>query len=398
MILDQLMVDRWDTKKGLKWRQHAMFNESGRVLFADCPGFGDKVPPDVVVRGRPRRNWMSEGVSDYMGTEEGRWLLGLLDKEWMVRQWKDSIAFDAHASCEMGYIREENSRVVADRWDKGDDYVEVPAGLPELRAAPLMQESAAAWVAAKRSGRCITEEDNLAALGLGNREVTMLGGYDAIVADLPPEKLARMRPVGKPNKIDLNVAVDLGLRAALAMFNCRLPAFGVTKEDDPPQRTVVVVAAAHGSGISRLARRFRQGAAARFDRVASAWCGQDAYYRGYDGARSRRDVTTECARMIGGKLKDGYRPGLRVLLCHEHPDAIVAELQRCGLRSYWYLYDPGEAERARRIAMRRVGAEVMRYMQSCWRSLYSLHGSYDRLDSEESVVQMVQAVAVPCCC
>jgi hypothetical protein len=283
-------------------------------------------------------------------------------------------------------------------WAKGDDYIEVPARLPELQAAPTMQGSAAAWVAAKHSGYCITEEDNLAALGLANQEVFMLGGSDAAVSDPSLEERACMRPVGKANKIDLDIAVDPGFHSVWAMFQCKLPAFGVTNEDDPPQRTVVVVAAAHGSGISRLARRFRQGAAARFDLVASVWCGLDAYHCGYDGARSRRDVTTKCARMIGGKLKDGCCPELRVLLCHEHPDAIVAELQRCGLRSYWHLYDPGKAGYARRIAMLRVGAGVMRYLQSCLRSQYSLHGNDDRLDSEESVVHVAQVAAVPCCC
>jgi hypothetical protein len=392
LVLDQLMVDRWHTKLPLKWRQYACSNESGAVLFAECPGFGDGVAPDLVVRNRPRSNWRSEGVSDYYETPEGRWLLSLLDKEWMTEQWKDSVAFDAHASCEMGYIREENSKIVAERWEKGYDFVEVPLGLPELRPAPLMDASAIAWVSARRSGRCITEEDNLAALGLGDREVTLLGGYDNIVRDLSPERLAKLRPVGKANRVDLGVALDTGLRAGLRMFNTRLPRFGVSKEDDPIQRTVVVVAAAHGAGISRLARRFRQESVARFDRVASAWCGESAYYRGYDGLRARRDVTVECARMVGARLKEGYRPGLKVLLCHEHPDAIVGELQRCGLQSYWYLYDPGEAERAKRIAMRRVAADVMRYMQSCWRNLYSLHGHYGRLDTEESVITIVRAV------
>jgi hypothetical protein len=44
--------------------------------------------------------------------------------------------------------------------------------------------------------------------------------------------------------------------------------------------------------------------------------------------------------------------------------------------------------------MRQVAAEVMRYMQSCWRNLYSLHGHYGRLDTEESVITIVRAVDV----
>jgi hypothetical protein len=351
--------------------------------------------PDLVIRGTPRSNWSSHGVGDYLASKEGLWLKGLIKKEWMLKQWQDSVAYDAHASCEMGYQRDRASALVCERWQKGDDFCEVPLALPELRPSPGMAACASAWHSALSSGRAYSEEDNLAALGLGNREVTLLGGYDAIVSALPPEKAARLNYLHPQLQCDMGYAVDSGVRAALAMHKAQQPAFGLEHRPVVERRTVIVVAATHGSGISRIARRFRQTSIARFDRVASLWCGEAAYNRGYPGQPTTRETVSNCARIVANKLRDGARPGIRVLLCHEHPDAIVHALRRAGMDSYWYLYCPDEAERARRVAARRVAPDILRYMVSTWRNLYKLVGAHDELRSEEEVVQVVQALRVP---
>jgi hypothetical protein len=157
-------------------------------------------------------------------------------------------------------------------------------------------------------------------------------------------------------------------------------------------RTVVVVAAMHGAGMSRLARRFRQNTVARFDRVASAWCGQAAYNRGYAGELSTAESSERCARVVAARLASGHRPGLRVLLTHEHPDLLVKALQYAGIRSHWYLYSPDETERMRRIAARKLAPGVLRYMTETWRSLYKLRGCSDEFRVEEEVIQCARAI------
>jgi hypothetical protein len=397
MTLDQVMRDMWDTKQPLSWRQFALSNNAGAVLFQDCPGYGNKTPPDLVVRGKPRGNWTSHGVSDYLYSKEGRWLSSLLDKEWMRKQWQDSVAFDAHASCEMGAIRDETSREVCKRWPKGSDFVEIPPHLVELRPAPGLRDTVTAWLAAKKSGRAITEEDNLAALGLGNRETTLLGGYDNIVKNLSPERKGRLRNIRAGPQVELDVALDGGVRAGLAMHVQPNPRFGLVDSGRPQDRTVVVVAATHGSGMSQIARRFRQNTAVRFDRLCSTWCGNLAYNRNYDGSMATTESTRHCARIIAGRLREGWKPGVRVLLTHEHPDIIVDVLRGAGLRSYWYLYAPDEGERMARVYMRQVAPEILRYMQSTWRTLYRLQGAADELHTQEEVIQVARCTPIYAC-
>jgi hypothetical protein len=392
MVLDQLMVDLWNNRKPLRWRQHACFNEAGAVLYKDCPGYLDKVPPDLVIRAKPLPNWKSHGVSDYFQTAEAKWLSSLITKTWMKEQWMDGVAFDAHASCEMGYHRETASKAVAERWDKGLDFVEVPLGIPELRPAPGMAETSAAWSAALRSGRATSEEDNLAALGLGNREVALLGGYDNIVKELPPEKQCRLRPLYPRCDKNLGYAVDANVLAALHMFKAEHKSFGLSRSDMPTARTVVVVAATHGSGISRLARRFRQGTAMRFDRLAAAQLGELAYNRNYDGSLPTEQSIRQCARAVGRSLKTGHNPDLRVLLTHEHPNIIADSLKSAGLNSYWYLYTVSDTERDTRVEARAVEPDVLRYMKTTWNRLYRLAGNTDELRSEEDVIQMARAI------
>jgi hypothetical protein len=390
MQLDNLMIDRWtEDQPSLRWRQHARHHEAGKVLFADCPGYGDRVPPDMVVRSKPRPNWMSHGVTDYFRSKEGRWLLGLLDKEWMVKQWKDSVAFDTHASTEMGYHREETSRLVCERWQKGSDFVEVPLELPPLRPAPGLAATVSAWHNAVNKGRAVTEEDNLAALGLGSREVTLLGGYDTVVANLEPKKLARIKPLAAPMKVELDVALDTGLRAALALHLAASPKCGIVQEAFE-RRHVTVIAACNGARISSIARRFNQNELVRFDRLAAAWCGQNAYERGWDG-ENKEDAVRECARTVASKLAHGARPRLRAVLCHERPDIISEALRRQGIESSWVLYTPDETERMRRVQAREIAPSLLRKLTGDWRALYRLAGYAARLEYEEEVVQVVHS-------
>lgn len=393
LTLDQLLIDRWHGNKPLAWRRFARSNQAGAVLFEDCEGYGADTPPDLVVRAKPRPNWTSQGINDYLKTREAQWLRGLLDKEWMEKQWTDSLKFDAHASCEMGYHREETSKKVCERWPKGNDFKEIPLGLSPFRPAPGMQQTAQAWYTAKTSRRAQTEEDNLAAIGLGRREVGLLGGYDKVMADLPTEKWSRVKPILTPNEVDSHFAVDNAVTAALSMYTAVHPPFGQERPTPDKQRTIVVVAATHGSGISRLARRFQQRGAMRFDRLAAGWCGKQAYNRNYEGDSPTSESTRLCAERVAIRLRDGEKPNLRMLLCHEHPDIIVEQLKKCGFRSHWYLYYPEPGEAMERVAARNVEYTVLRYMQSTWQALFRLAGSVDELRNEEQVVQLVTAAA-----
>jgi hypothetical protein len=306
----------------------------------------------------------------------------------MEKQWVDSIAFDAHASCEMGYHREETSKEVVERWKKGNDFVEIPEYLDPLTPAPGLKATSAAWAAAKRSGRAISEEDNLAAIGLGNREASLLGGYGNIVANLPMEKLARIQPLYPQHKVDSSVVCDTAVRAALSMHKVEHPAFGITRHESERSRCVVVVAATHGTGMSRIARRFRQSTVVRFDRLASQWCGEMAYNRNYDGSQPTEDTVRDCAGIVGMRLASGDRPSIKIVLTHEHPDIIVKRFQASGIRSHWYLYYPNEEARLERVQQRDLTPDIRRYMWAKWAALYRLAGYTDELRNEDEVIQL----------
>lgn len=393
MILDQVMVDK-PNKRELEWRCYVGDTASGAVLFRDAPGFGDVVRPDLVVRQPCAGNWMSHGVSDYLKTGEAAWLLKCLDKEWLERQFKESIAVDAHGSSEATYERERVGRIMATRWPVRGEFIEVPLDLTPLEPAPGLRRTVEAWYAAVAQGRAVTEEDNMAAMGLGNREISLLGGYDRVIAQAPPEKLARIRPLRKGPAVDCATTVDQNIQAGLAVHCLHAPDFGLYLQPIR-ERSICVVAGAHGSGLSRLARRFRQHTVTRFDRLAKAWVGLEAYERPWDHPGDCERHHRNMAGVVAAHLASGARPDLRCLLTHEAPDVIVEELQRRGIRAWWVLYTPDEVERAKRVAERNVQVGVRMYMLQVLRELYRRPLSSERVYTEEDMVSTIRGMT-PC--
>lgn len=325
-----------------------------------------------------------------MGTPEARWILSIMPhKDWMVQQWKDAIKVDAHGSSESNNERDRVGREVCLRWRRGGKFVEVPWGREELPPGPGLRATAAAIIKARAVGRSVTMEDNLAAMGLGMREAALLGGYEVLMHEATPEMLSRVRPIVAAPEERVRVAADANVRACLLVHAAEHPEFGMVMAERSTTRRIVVVAAKHGSGMSRLARRFRQTQAVRFDRLASVLVGQEAYYRNIgvenvDGPHHR-----ECERVVAAYLASGGRPDVKVLLTHERPMELVRALRAQGLVAHWYHYCPDEAERARAVASRRVPAGMLRYMQATWRALSRASGYVDRIEVEEQVVQLI---------
>lgn len=387
MILDQVMVDRSESRE-LEWRNFVGDCKSGAVLFADSVGYGNQVRPDLVVRQKAKPNWMSHGVSDYLRTEESLWLLRNIPKTWQQDQYKAAIAVDTHGSCEQVYERERVGRIICARWPSRGPFIAVPLDLTPLRPAPSLKATVWAWAAAKASGRAVSEEDNLAAMGLGGREMQLLGGYENVLNTAPPEKLAKVRPLRPGPDVAVDTELDTAIQSGLAVHTVTLPACGLVL---PPvvSRTITVVAAAHGAGLSRLSRRFHQESVARFDRVAKGWCGVRAYDRPWDHVNDYAQHYAGLAEVVARNLASGKRPMLRTLLTHEKPDVICEALRRHGIQSRWILYCPDEVERAKRVAERNISAAVRRYMMDVLCRLYQCTGSDDRVDHEETLVSLM---------
>jgi hypothetical protein len=391
MLLDQLMVvHEPDGVRELNWRQHVLFHKDGETLFGGIDGFNGLVPPDLVVRPRCRPNWMSHGVSDYLLTPEAQWIRRSLKKDWLEKQFMEGVAADTHGSCEQVYERERSSRLVAERWETGGVYVEVPMGLTELPPGPGLRDTVKAWHAAKQSGRAVTMEDNMAAMGLGGREMQLLGGYEQLLRTAPPHLLARVKPLAAGPEMSHRCGADINILAGLMVHQAQHPEFGLRKEG--AQRHITVVAAMHGAGMSRLARRFQQKDVMRFDRAARTVRGEEAYHRPTADTEWDMRVYKRVALSLASKLASGWRPGLKVLLTHEHPEMIVSALKTVGFTAHWVLYSPDQAEIARRIAARNLCAGVLRYMQRVWCALYEEKSPADELRTEEEVIQMVRAV------
>jgi hypothetical protein len=251
-----------------------------------------------------------------------------------------------------------------------------------------LKETAMAWVIANTAGRAVTEEDNMAAMGLGGRESQLVGGYDILLREAPPEIKCKVRPLRRPATLVERVSVDTGVLSGLQLFSIDLPSFGLQLEP-PRKRTIVVVAAAHGSGISRIARRFQQNVAVRFDRLARGLCGERAYHRPSDCPGKDLEIYRDTENVVAGYLASGYRPGVKVLLTHTRPKELVAALKSHGIESHWVLYSIDEATRARRVAARNVVAGILRYMARTWCDLYATEGASSVIESEDALIQYV---------
>jgi hypothetical protein len=418
MCLDQTFVLREEGHAKLEWRSYIRRYPSGRDLFEGCEGFGSAVPPDAVVRSRTEARWANEGVSDYLRTKQGRWILRTLGKEWLREQFKESVAVDAMGSQRARYERDQVATELAPRWPRQKQWWPVPPDLPNLAPAPGRRATALAWVAAANSGKAVSIEDNMAAMGVGGREAQMLGGYENLLRHAPPEQLVRVRPLAAAPVVQRRVACDANVLAGLCVFKAAQPGFGLVDAAAAQQKTVVVaaaysggvsriaqrlnqpmaarcivvVAATHGCGVSRIARRFNQHEVARWDRLSRALVGADAYHRptgnpGYDD-----EVHRGCERLVAQHLASGYRPQLRMVFTHERPNEIVRALRAHGIEARWVMYCPDEAARARRIAARNVSAALLRYMQAAWTDLYYTEGRTATLTEEQHVVQYVTAL------
>jgi hypothetical protein len=393
MILDQIMVTYNEDAPPtpLEWRRYARSNDAGNALFGACPGYGKMVPPDLVVRQQPDPRWFSPGVSDYMETPHARWLVRAMPKKWLVDQWRDAVAVDAHGSGIQVAERERVNRMVAKRWPPGHEFTEIPRALPPIMQAPGLTQTVDAWVRSTIAGRSVSEEDNLAAMGVGQKEASLLGGYQGVLTAAPPERLARVKPLRAGPCRRTRVAADQLILAGLSVHALEHPEFGLAMPATPEKRRMTVVAAAHGAGISRLARRFNQKECMRYDRLASAWVGQSAYKRPWDGG-DYEDHHRSIAELVALRIACGY-PGLKVLLTHEHPDMICAALGTAGIESTWVRFSPDEVERARRVAGRNVAHGLFRYMEGVKTRLLGLQ-TYSRIiEEEQEVVQLIASHA-----
>lgn len=388
MVLDQTFVARTEGRARLEWRRYIRHYASGSMLFEGLPGFGSDVPPDSVVRMRTEPQWTTHGFSDYKTTQQYKWIARSLKKEWLVRQFDDSIQLDAMGSTRTRYERDRIAEELIARWPRWREWVEVQAELPQLGPAPGKAETALAWVTAESAGRAVTEEDNLAAMGVGGREVQLLGGYDNLLTAAEPERLCRVRPTRPGPELTHRLTIDTGILSGLRMHSVDLPRFGLQLAP-PRRRRITVVAATHGSGISRIARRFNQSVAVRFDRLARGLVGDDAYHRPSDHHAVDLDVYCRAERVVAGYLASGYRPTITVLLTHARPDELVHALHSQGIDAHWVLYTPDEATRARRIAERNLSAGLLRYMVALWTDLYATDGAHRRFDDEERLIQYI---------
>jgi hypothetical protein len=398
MALDLLMVDKFEgvAPRQLEWRQYSRSSFSGKQLFSECPGFGDKVPPDLVVRPERDPKWMSPGVSDYLASKEAAWIIRGLSKDWLIRQFKDGIASDTHGSMQENYERERTSRIVADRWPSSEGFIHIPEGLPELPPGPSLSKTVECWLRAKNSGRAISMEDNMSFMGLGNREIQLLGGYETVISNAPWELLARLKPLSESPEPKFAVACDQNVLAGLTTCKAEHEEFGLLLPARE-SRHITVVAAQHGAGVSRLARRFHQRQVARLDRVGKQLMGVGAYIRGTPDTPEWHREWDHLCDCIARNLYEGWRPHLRVLLTHECPNKMCAALRSYGISSNWILYTPDQAEMARRIASRNVCAGVLRHMASTWNVLYREVSPACELHTEEEVIQIVQGGGLEIC-
>lgn len=390
MMLDQLMIVRSEDARPqqLAWRRFACWTQPGQALFGGYPGYGAEVPPDLVIRQPMQRNWMTHGVSDYLRSDTGAWILRHMTKDWQRNQFKEGVAVDALGSCEQVYERERSNRLVAERWPVGDDFSHIEHGAPEPAPGPGLAATVSAWHKAERSGRRRTIEENLASVGVGMREATLLGGYEGVVLSLEPKKLARIKPLKDGPRISSDVACDPNILAGLVVHQASHAAFGLS-DSVAPTRDIVVVAGMHGSGLSKLARRFNQGVAMRFDRLAALYSGEHGYHRPTADAVHDAMVRRRCAARVASRLRAGNHARLRMLLCHEHPMELVQVLRQHGINARWVLMLGDESERMARIEARNVAAGLLRYMHSTWRGLLVEKGYADEVHSHEEVIQLV---------
>lgn len=388
MQLDQVMCFWQDgERRELEWRKFVNSFDSGNQLFGSCgSGYGKATLPDLVVRIKPRDNWESHGVSDYYATPEAAWIQRACGKAWMVDQFREGIQNDAHSSVEAAFRRDETGRIVAKNWPLRMAYEHVPIVVPELAPAPGLKLTATLLGHSMRAGRAWTEADNLARMGLGAREATLLGGYDALVATAPPEILSKLEPLVEPCVQVVRTAVDSTLLSLVKRFNLPHKEFGMSTRCKPA-RHIAIVAATHGSAISRIARRMGS-KAMRFDRAAAFYVGQEAYDRRGNTIDNHITVFRRAVAVLAEHLSAGAYPNLRCLLTHEHPDVIEEILKRFGLSAHTILYTPDRVEVAKRIAARNVSASLLKYMQSTWHELYQLRGYVDIINDEEKLIQV----------
>jgi len=387
-ILDQVFVLREEGRPRLEWRSYVMRYSSGRRLFEGAPGFGAAVPPDPVVRLKPEPQWDTQGFSDYKLTPQYKWIARSLGKQWLVAQFDDSIKLDAMSSTRARWERDRVAETIAKRWPLGAGWVEIDVELPNLRPPPGLTQTAMAWARAQRRGRVVTEEDNMAAMGLGGREAQLLGGYELLLREAPPELLCKVRPIRRGPELVERIAVDTGILSGLMLYSSHAPEFGL-QLPPPRARSICVVAAPHGAGVSRLARRFSQRTAVRLDRLARGLCGDLAYHRPSDCKSHDLEVYRDVERCVAQALASGYRPDIRVLLTHTRPRELVDALQSQGIQAHWVLYSPDEATRAKRIAARNVNAAILRYMAQTWCDLYATEGARNTQTDEDGLIQYV---------
>lgn len=302
-----------------------------------------------------------------MASPRAQWCMRALDKRWQQEQYKEAVQNAAHESCETLSRRERTTLAVAKRWNAPRHFVEVPMDIEPLASAPGLAATVAAWRAARAAGRKCDEADAMAALGIGEMEVTLLGGLMAAYAAAPPELQARVPPMRRASERAQHVRCDAGIMAALAVHCIHAPEFGLVR-NPVPRRRVNVIAATHGSGLSRLSRRVRQHEAVRFDRAARVFRGHEAYTRSWS-VLDKTLAAQRCADALARELRAGHRPRLKMLLTHEHPVMIRDALRRYGIDSDWMLYEPDAKEVAERMAARKVAASLLREMVGTWGAL-----------------------------
>jgi len=239
-----------------------------------------------------------------------------------------------------------------------------------------------------RAGRAWTEEDNLARMGIGSREATLLGGYEALVAEATPELLSRLKPLAAPVVVVEKVAADATIMALVNSFLTPHKEFGL-RLTAKELGHVTVVAATHGSGISRIARRMGK-STMRWDRLAAKHVGTRAYDRNGNALENHDTVFRKVARVVVRKMTEDPIQTIRCILTHERPDLIVAALQRQGYTSHWIMYTPDRVLQAQLIAKRNLAAGLLRYMHNTWNDLLLLRGYVDEIEDEEQLIQVVK--------
>jgi hypothetical protein len=384
MTLDQVMRVR-QTKEQLDWRQYVLSDSAGSVLFAGCRGAGIHELPDVKDGSKMYPSFYAPGVSDYLRTDEARWILRSCGKEFLRKQFKEGTAIDALGSLVKTAQRDRVAADVAVKYAKGRTEIDIPPGLDELSPAPNLSETASMLQAISANGPVVTIDDNLAAMGLGKRETVLLGGYEELLRTAPPAKLSRVRPTGELCENQRSSSIDANIMANLVRTPYELKQLGLMRSK---RRRIRVVAAEHGMGVSALCRRMTQRYAARFDRAAAELLGNEAYARNASDYVSQENRTRHAADALAARLASGHRPDLRVLFCHEHPFVIADALKRYGIESDVLWYTDDRVDQARRLASRNLAPGLLRHMYSHWRNLFKLRGFADEIQGPERIMQV----------